>query len=222
MSSPENPEVAAVAALHEPTRRRLFDLVTHSPAPVSRDEIAEATGLPRTTTTFHLDRLVKEGLLDVVHARRSGRTGPGAGRPAKLYQRSQRQLHVSIPPRHYDLAGHLLAGAIEEATRTGKDAARILEQRAHRAGRDLGRTLPPTTVAAALEQYGYEPHATDADIVLTNCPFHTLAGDYPTTVCHMNLHLITGLLEGLDQSEWLAQLDPAPGHCCVRLNPQPH
>ena len=41
--------------------------------------------------------------------------GPGAGRPTKLYKRSRRQLTVTLPERRYDVAGQLLAGAIDNA-----------------------------------------------------------------------------------------------------------
>ncbi|MGH4004647.1 MAG: helix-turn-helix domain-containing protein, partial [Pseudonocardiaceae bacterium] len=84
-------QISAIAALDEPTRRSLYDYVVRQPEPVSRDDAAAAFELPRTTAAFHLDRLVDEGLLDVVYQRRTGRTGPGAGRPAKLYQRSGHQ-----------------------------------------------------------------------------------------------------------------------------------
>src|SRR3954454_15099535 len=92
-------QVAAVAALAEPTRRRLYDHVARAAEPVGRDDAAEALGLPRATTAFHLDRLVDDGLLEAVFARRSGRTGPGAGRPAKLYRRSPCSVSVSLPER---------------------------------------------------------------------------------------------------------------------------
>ncbi|HWR49068.1 MAG TPA: helix-turn-helix domain-containing protein, partial [Pseudonocardiaceae bacterium] len=76
-------QISAIAALDEPTRRRLYDYVVRQPAPVSRDDAAAILELPRTTVAFHLDRLVDEDLLDVIYERRTGRTGPGAGRPAK-------------------------------------------------------------------------------------------------------------------------------------------
>ncbi|MCA1707248.1 MAG: helix-turn-helix domain-containing protein, partial [Actinobacteria bacterium] len=110
-------QISAVAALDEPTRRRLYDHVVRQPGSVSRDEAAAALELPRTTVAFHLDRLVDEGLLDVVYERRTGRTGPGAGRPAKLYQRSAYHVAVTLPERRYDLAGQLLAAALTEAER---------------------------------------------------------------------------------------------------------
>src|SRR3954454_16062176 len=99
----------AVPARAEPTRRRLYDHVVGQPDPVGRDEAAAALGVPRATAAFHLDRVGGDGLLDVVRQRRSGRSGPGAGRPAKLYRRAAASLVVSLPERRYDLAGELLA-----------------------------------------------------------------------------------------------------------------
>src|SRR5664280_3642410 len=77
-------DVAAVASLDEPTRRGIYDHVCAHSSPVSRDEVTEALGIPRRTAAFHLDRLAELGLLSVSFARRSGRSGPGAGRTAKL------------------------------------------------------------------------------------------------------------------------------------------
>ena len=55
---------------------------------MGRDQAAQGVGVPTHTAKFHLDRLVDEGLLEVEFRRLSGRTGPGSGRPAKLYRRS--------------------------------------------------------------------------------------------------------------------------------------
>src|SRR4051794_25592860 len=108
---------AAVAALAEPTRRRLYDHVARGPGPVSRDEAAAAVAVPRATAAFHLDRLVADGLLDVHYERRSGRSGPGAGRPAKLYRRAGASGAGALPGRRYDPAGGPLAPALGEAQR---------------------------------------------------------------------------------------------------------
>src|ERR671917_581159 len=104
-------QVSAVAALDEPTRRRLYDHVASAQGAVSRDEAAAALDLPRTTAAFHLDRLVAEGLLDVIYQRLTGRTGPGAGRPAKLYRRSGQHVALSLPPRRHDLGRRLFSRA---------------------------------------------------------------------------------------------------------------
>lgn len=213
-----DPDISAVAALDEPTRRRLYEHVTRQPGPVSRDDAAAALGLPRQTAAFHLDRLAGESLLDVVYERRSGRTGPGAGRPAKLYKRSTRQVSVSLPERHYELAGRLLAQALEESETTGEPVRPVLHRRAHAWGTGLAGQ-GPTDLVGFLEHYGFEPRRDGKAVVLGNCPFHALARDHTETVCGMNLHLMRGVLEGLGERGFLARLAPGPGRCCVRLEP---
>ncbi|MFF8970336.1 helix-turn-helix transcriptional regulator [Streptomyces sp. NPDC014995] len=212
------PGISAVAALDEPTRRRLYDHVVRRPEPVSRDEAAAALGLARQTAAFHLDRLAEESLLDVVYERRSGRTGPGAGRPAKLYKRSAQQVTVSLPERHYELAGRLLAHAVEESEATGEPARAVLHRTAHHLGEQLAGEHS-TGVVDLLERYGFEPRHDGDAIVLGNCPFHALAREHTQTVCGMNLHLLRGVLQGLDEAGLQARLAPIPGHCCVRLQP---
>lgn len=224
---PEVSQVSAVAALDEPTRRRLYDFVVRQPAPVSRDEAADAARTPRSTAAFHLDRLVDEGLLDVVYERRTGRSGPGAGRPAKLYRRSAEQIAVSLPERRYDVVGGLLLDAIDAAEASGESPRTVLLRLAQELGKTLGSTARsdyPTedihgAVMRALETIGFEPRLVDNAIVLGNCPFHSLAQQHTELVCGMNLCLQNGLLDGLAATGLTARLEPTPGHCCVRLDP---
>jgi predicted ArsR family transcriptional regulator len=211
-------DVSAVAALDEPTRRRLYDHVVRQPGPVSRDEAASVLGLARQTAAFHLDRLADESLLDVVYERRSGRSGPGAGRPAKLYRRSAKQVAVTLPDRRYELAGRLLAQAVEEADATGEPVRDLLHRRAEELGTELG-SQGDADVVELLERYGFEPRHEDGAVVLGNCPFHALAREHTETVCGMNLHLLRGVLDGLGETDLEACLDPHPGRCCVRLRP---
>ena len=214
-------DVSAVASLDEPTRRRIYDHVRSHPDPVSRDDVADTLGVGRRTAAFHLDRLAEEGLLTVSFARRGGRSGPGAGRPAKFYQRSARVVSVSLPPREYDLAGRLLAGALVEAEQSGKPPRGVLDRRA----RELGRVLAGErsgegdagTLMTLLEKHGYEPRAESGDVVLSNCPFHAMAQEHTELICGMNLHLLEGVLDGLDAPGLHARLDPGPYRCCVRL-----
>ncbi|MEU4291660.1 helix-turn-helix domain-containing protein [Kribbella sp. NPDC026596] len=229
MDETREARILAVATLEEPTRRRLYDHVVRQTAAVTRDEAATALGLPRATAAFHLDRLAAEGLLDVVYERRSGRSGPGAGRPAKLYRRSERHVEVSLPEHRYNLAGDLLAAAIEDAEATGESPRTALERRARQLGNELAAAAPGTAGAGTssdavmriLEAHGFEPRVDDRVIVLGNCPFHTLAQDHTDLICEMNLCLLDGLLAGLDATQLQAQLKPEPGHCCVRLEPNP-
>jgi predicted ArsR family transcriptional regulator len=221
MADDREARLEAVAALAEPTRRRLYDHVVRQPGPVSRDEAAAAVGVPRATAAFHLDRLADDGLLEVTRARRTGRSGPGAGRPAKLYRRPGTTVSVSLPERRYDLAGELLAAAVEEAERTGERPAAVLARRARAAGEELGRG---GSALAVLEGCGFEPRpAGDGDegaVVLANCPFHVLAAGHTELVCGMNVRLVEGVLAGAGEGRLVARLAPAEGLCCVRLEPR--
>jgi len=224
MEDDRTAQVAAVAALAEPTRRLLYEHVVRQPAAVGRDEAAEATGVPRATVAFHLDKLVAEGLLDVVYQRRTGRSGPGAGRPAKLYRRAACDVAVTLPERHYDLAGGLLAAAMDEAQSTGEPPRSALARLAFERGRELGAAVRQDagdTDAAlrALERQGFEPRAEDGAVTLANCPFHRLAQEHTELVCGMNLRLVDGVLEGVAARALTARLQPSPGRCCVRLEP---
>lgn len=219
-------QISAVAALDEPTRRGLYDYVVRQSEPVSRDEAAAALTLPRTTAAFHLDRMVDENLLDVTYERRTGRTGPGAGRPSKLYRRSQQQVAVSLPQRRYDLAGKLLSTALEQAERSGDSPRAVLDQRAYQLGKELGAAAHGAdnedardTALRVLEAHGFEPRIEDGSVTLANCPFHTLAQEHTELVCGMNQCLLDGLLDGLAPTGLTALPNPSPTHCCVRLEP---
>ena len=185
-------------ALADPVRRGLYRWVVAQAEPVSRDQAATGAGVPRHTAKFHLDRLEADGLLETEFRRLTGRRGPGAGRPAKLYRRSARQVSVTLPPRQYELAAQIMAAALDHGG--GPDA---LATAAAEVGRRAGTTL---------EELGYEPHERDGVVELLNCPFHALAAEHTALVCGMNLHLVGALLEGTSQQ---AVLDPAPGRCCV-------
>ena len=213
--------VSAVAALAEPTRRRLYDHVAGQPGPVSRDEAAAAVAVPRATAAFHLDRLVDDGLLEVHFERRTGRTGPGAGRPSKLYRRADCTVEVSFPQRQYDLAGDLLAAAMAVAEDSEESPRAALGRLAYERGRQLGEEAPSpggrTGALGVLEEHGFEPRAEDGAITLANCPFHALAREHTELVCGMNLRLLQGVLDGVPSADLEARLQPSPGRCCVRL-----
>jgi Predicted transcriptional regulator len=221
--------VSGIAALGEPVRRALYRYVVAQPDPVNRDQAAEGSGVARHVAKFHLDKLVDDGLLEVEYRRLSGRRGPGAGRPAKFYRRSSRELTVSLPERHYELAGRLLARAIIDADRDGAPVGDALRDAARDTGRGLGQKARQKAGARAsrsallaattdvLSECGYEPRSDATGMTLVNCPFHALAQEYTELVCGMNLELMNGLVDGLERSALEPFLDPAPGRCCVRL-----
>jgi predicted ArsR family transcriptional regulator len=208
-------DLARLEALVEPTRRRLYEYVAGRGDAVGRDEAARELGLPRHAAKFHLDRLVEAGLLTTEFRRLSGRTGPGAGRPAKLYRRARAEVSVSVPPRHYGLVAEVLADAVERATARGEPLASAVEEAARAAGVRLAPEQGADDVVGALAALGYAPRAGDGLVELANCPYQALAARHTELVCGLNAALVEGLLTALPSSGATSRLDPAPGRCCV-------
>ena len=212
-------DLASVSSLDDPVRRRLYQAVAGRTEPVCRDEAAAAAGVGRALAVYHLDKLVEAGLLAATYARPTGRSGPGAGRPAKLYTRSDREFAVTVPPREYELAARLLAQVVESDASGASRAA--LFDAARRLGSELGsrfRAADADGLETVLAGQGYEPRRDEAGTIrLRNCPFHQLVAQHRAIVCGMNLGLIEGIVAGLDAPGARPVLDPSPGHCCVAI-----
>lgn len=218
--------VTGIGLLAEPVRRELYLYVCAQPHPVGREEAADAVGIAHHKAKFHLDKLESEGLLVTEFARLTGRTGPGSGRPSKLYRRSSDEVAVSLPDREYELAGRLMAEAIAVSARTSGSAIEALNAVAAEHGRSWARTAlaaasgegPLGIACRALSEHGYEPRVEGGQVTLANCPFHALAASHTEMVCGMNLALVDALVTEVDGSALRCRLDPAEGQCCVVIN----
>jgi predicted ArsR family transcriptional regulator len=228
--SPTDP-IEAVALLEEPNRRRLYELVAVSHEPISRDEAAAELGISRELAAFHLDRLLGAGLLETEYRRRGGRTGPGAGRPSKLYRRSNRDLSVSFPTRHYDVAAELLATALDrlDAPSSAEAVAAVARELGTDAGGDARRSAGPRPakrrlVMALLDLLrgsGYVPEVDrqSGAIRLRNCPYHNLVERHRALTCGMNVAWADGVADALGDSGLTPELAQKPGYCCVVFQP---
>src|SRR5262245_8998932 len=223
---PLDRSMSALGSLDEPTRRRLYLFVLAAGHPLTRDESPGHAVISRKLAAFHLDRLVEAGLLvagpRVVAARRR------PGRARKTYVPSGLALDVSIPPRRYDLAGQLLAAAIESCETDEEPTAaalRVAFDRGRRIG-DAARPKAPSTRSlrtrelAMLADQGYEPVREGDRIVLRSCPFEAVARTAPALVCGMNQALLEGALRGVGDADTQAVLEPVSGRCCVELRPR--
>ncbi|MGV0836001.1 helix-turn-helix transcriptional regulator [Mycolicibacterium thermoresistibile] len=203
--------VEALSSLDDPLRRTLYEYVVDADGPVSREDAAAVAEIGRTLAAYHLDKLAEAGLLAVGYQRPPGRSGPGAGRPAKVYAPADREVSVSVPPRDYEFLARLIVEAIEHDE--GVRAA--VNDSAFDAGRRAGAAAAGD-VFAALKSCGYRPAVgDDGSIALRNCPFHAVARDHTEVVCGLNLRLIEGIVAGCDDPGARPRLDPHPDRCCV-------
>lgn len=210
--------LAAIGLLDEPVRRRLYDWVVRQARPVGREEAAGALEITRALATFHLDRLASGSLLDTGYQRLTGRVGPGAGRPARVYWRADRDFSVTLPDRRYERAAQLFAGALDQLADGLPPPA--LRDAAHSLGEELGGSrrhkAPARRLTAALERGGYEPYLeATGTIRLRNCPFDALADRHRPLICGTNLALAEGIAHGAEVTNLRPVLDPLPGICCV-------
>ncbi|MBV9899167.1 MAG: transcriptional regulator [Chloroflexi bacterium] len=215
-------EIEAMGLLQDPARRSLYEYVVVQGRAVSRNEAAQAVGVQRTLAAFHLDRLADAGLLEVEFRRTNGRSGPGAGRPSKLYRRASSEHAISLPPRDYLCAAQVFGDALDRAG--AEDALYASARESGLAtGRELAGSRKRVTIQDILEvlgERGYEPYDThDGYVRLRNCPFHALAQVLPTLTCGANLSLLEGVLVGGGLAQnYRAELVPESSGCCVAIS----
>jgi predicted ArsR family transcriptional regulator len=194
---------------------------------MTRDDVAAEAGIARRLAAFHLDLLADAGLLTIGYARPPGRSGPGAGRPAKRYAVADVDLEVSVPARRYDIPARILARAIEE--RSPGDVRAASTSVAYDEGERIGKMRRPakrlsvdeslTAANDALDDLGYEPERESSCIRLRNCPFHAVVDVAPQLVCGLNESFVSGLLTGVGAHKSIgARLDgETPPDCCVTV-----
>ena len=217
-------DVMAVALLAEPTRQRLYLYVRERGEPVGREEAARHAGIKPRLAAFHLDRMAEAGLLDVGYRRLSGRVGPGAGRPAKVYSVSLRSFSVEVPQTRYGLAASMMATALsagdgkslqDVATAVGESLGGEIRQRARTKGARL------EAVRHKLSQLGYEPRVQESgEWTMRNCIFAELSSSHRELVCPMNAAFVTGLVVGAHVQSLRVERRTAPPGCCIRLTSQ--
>ncbi len=217
---------ALASSLGDTTRRGIYISVREAPEPVTVAHIASAFDVQPNVARHHLDRLVSDGWLQVSHRRRGDRRGPGAGRPAKHYEPTAKEVSLQFPMRRYDLLAELLCRVLERIA--PEDAPAIAEQ----VGADYGRELAaqiglPTeagfdvavqAVARTMMGMGFDTEARpDARTLLTHsCPFGETATKHPELVCRLDQGIVSGLLGASNQPvEVLVTPHRNPDETCV-------
>ncbi|MFN2582733.1 MAG: helix-turn-helix transcriptional regulator [Candidatus Dormibacteria bacterium] len=222
MDGAQDRSLEQVVTLADPVRRRVYAAVAaRFPQPVDRDDVAAAAKISRRLAAFHLDRLAAANLVDTSFARRTGRVGRGAGRPAKFYRRAVDTISVSFPRRRFDVAAQVMARALSTPA-----AHRRVIQEAHAEGHRLAhaarsRRRGGERLMEILASQGFEPEFSDGRIRLRTCPFDAtaaLSGEANPVVCTMNRALIEGVVDGLGEPSAVVR-DRRPEQCCVAVEP---
>ncbi len=218
------------AALADPQRRRLFLLVSSTTHSVGREEAAQALGLSLAAAAFHLDRLVDAGILAAEYRRPPGRSGPGAGRPAKRYRALQAEHLFSVPERRYEIIAAVLARAVADAEADSTPISKAVRKAASTLGRAIGASAAPlddddprdamTCIGDVLAVLGYEPRLEAGCLTTTNCPFAALVEESADLVCRVNLRLVKGVLKGVGATRLVARGGPRNARCCVVVRPR--
>jgi predicted ArsR family transcriptional regulator len=175
-------------------------------APVTADEVAAAQRIHRNVARGRLERLADAGLLISSFERRTGRTGPGAGRPAKTYRVAPELTAIEFPERRYERLIGLVVDALPERARRAR-----LREIGIAFGRELAldaRLRPAKTletalgrVCAALGGLGYQASVAEinrerAVISTPTCPLRPLVRAQPR-------------LAELDRGMWATLLERA-------------
>jgi predicted ArsR family transcriptional regulator len=177
--------------LGDPMLRAALLFARAAPQPVTADELANGLGLSRSVARWRLERLAETGLLQVGYERRTGRTGPGAGRPAKTYAPAPELASIEFPRRHYEALIRLLVAALprpqrdERLSQIGRTFAEELARAARfrRASTSLPRALD--AVCRSLGRIGFQASVESLRegggiIVSATCPMRPLVVGNPS------------------------------------------
>lgn len=208
-------------------RHEVVELFRRTGRPLSAREVADATSLHINTSRFHLDTLVRQGVL-----RREDGQPAGPGRPANRY--------VLVPGMHRDRQRNyrLLAEMLLAHLATDAEPRRAAVRAGEAWGRYLVQPLAPgqrpsmddsmRRLMDLLDDIGFDPRVSDVPgtgtrVELRHCPFLELARTQPDLVCGVHLGLMRGALDQLGTALHARSLTPfADPHTCVaHVAPEP-
>jgi predicted ArsR family transcriptional regulator len=171
-------------AVGDPELRRALLFARSRPRPVTADELAAAESIHRNVARTRLERLVDAGLLAPGFERRTGRTGPGAGRPAKTYAVEPSLEPIEFPARRLEMLLALLVDAVPPGGRAKKlrevgDGFGLRLARSARVGSTASPGRALDAVCRALARLGYQATVEHVDehsalIATPTCPVRPL------------------------------------------------
>jgi predicted ArsR family transcriptional regulator len=213
-------------ALGDPTRRAIYIAVRESAEPMTSGAVAELFDIHTNVARHHLDKLAAEGYVQVSHRRPNGRSGPGAGRPAKCYEVTEKPIDLHFPARRHDQLVDLLIRLVNRLS-TG-DVSSVAEDVGREYGRELAAEIGTPedsgyeesvmAVAKAMTGLGFHmsPDLDGRRLLTSSCPFGDAASGHPEVVCSLDRGIVGGLFEALRQPcEPVLHPNADPVEACV-------
>lgn len=211
-----NPELA------QPTRARIFALLSELRRPAGTDELAGQLGLHPNGVRIHLERMMSAGLVERRRERQP------RGRPRDSWSISPNAMPGGDPPTAYSDLGRWLVRAIVSSN--------VSEQEVEEAGLRIGRDMAPTVPAEeavekeqqlfdVLTSLGFQPHreaesSAELTYCLTNCPYRDVVRERQALVCSLHRGMTRGILEVLDEHSALTGFlpkDPDVAGCLIEV-----
>jgi len=193
------------SSLGDPTRRAVYIAVRESSEPMTTSKVADLFGIHPNVARHHLDRLADDGYLKVSHMRKAG--GPGAGRPAKTYESTNKEVTVHFAPRRFEMLTDMLFQVLEEVSPPDVSAV------AEKVGRSYGEQLASEigapedpgydeavqAVASAMTGLGFsvDPDVEGQRLLTSHCPFGETATNHPEVICSLDRGIVAGLFGAL-------------------------
>ena len=195
------------SSLGDPTRRAIYIAVRESAEPLTTSNVAELFAIHPNVARHHLDRLADDGYLKVSHHRPSGKGGPGAGRPAKCYESTTKEVSIHFAPRRFEMLVEMLIRILDEV------APENVSQVAESVGRAYGQELAAEigvpdepgydgavqAVATAMTGLGFsvDPDVKGQRLLTSHCPFGEAATSHPEVICSLDRGIVAGMFGAL-------------------------
>jgi predicted ArsR family transcriptional regulator len=194
------------AALGDPTRRAIYIAVRESAEPLTTSHIAGLFDIHPNVARHHLDILDTDGFIKSSHRPPQG-AGAGAGRPAKAYEATNKEVSVHFAPRRFEMLTEMLFKVLEEL------APENISEVAEKVGRAYGQQLAAEiggpeqpgyegavqAVASAMTGLGFsvDPDVEGQRLLTSHCPFGESAANHPEVICSLDRGIVIGLFGAL-------------------------
>lgn len=194
------------SALGDPTRRAIYIAVRESSERLTTSMVANLFNLHPNVARHHLDRLADDGYIRVASSSGNKR-GPGAGRPAKSYEATEKEVSVHFAPQRFEMLVELLMRVLGEVS--GENLPQVAEAIGREYGREIAAEIGAqsetgydeavTSVARAMTGLGFavDPDISGQQLLTSHCPFGEAATNHPDVICSLDRGIVSGLFGAL-------------------------